>query len=135
MCGDNLRLQKYIFNLWYVLHVASTQQLYWWIHNGTNDSEEFAYDIEMACALGYLRVGHIVTLDNAIIHSDKDNKHLEEWLWWLVGVFVLWLPTRSPEWNPDSYRLSYGQTPVSELRSGTIYGSLSGKLFMIINHC
>jgi hypothetical protein len=58
----------------------TTTQLYWHIHNGTNDSEEFAYDIERACALGYLQTGHILTLNNAIIHSSKDNKHLEEWL-------------------------------------------------------
>ena len=47
------------------------------------------YDIERACALGYLLAGHILTFENAIIHSGKDNKHLEEWLWRSVGVFVL----------------------------------------------
>lgn len=75
--------------------------LYWRIHNGRNDADEFSYDVETACCSGYLRAGDVLVLDNAIIHSGKDNKHLEEFLWREFGVMVLFLPTRAPEWNPQ----------------------------------
>jgi hypothetical protein len=78
-----------------------TAPLYWRIHTGNNDSDEFSYDIESAIVIGYLRGGHVLVIDNAIIHSGRDNKVLEEWLWKEFGVFVLWLPTRAPEWNPQ----------------------------------
>lgn len=58
-----------------------TPPLYWRIHNRNNDAEEFAYDIDCACCSGYLRAGNVLVLDNAIIHSGKDNKYLEDFIW------------------------------------------------------
>ena len=52
----------------------SSPALYWRIHDGSNDSEEFSYDVERACQLGYLRHGDALVLDNAAIHTGKDNK-------------------------------------------------------------
>ena len=78
-----------------------TPALYWRIHDGNNDSEEFSYDIEHACQLGYLRQGDVLVLDNAAINTGRDNKYLEDFIWNEFGVFILFLPTRSPEWNPQ----------------------------------
>ena len=78
-----------------------TPPLYWRIHDGKNDADEFSFDVETACCAGYLRAGDVLILDNAIIHSGKDNKYLEEFLWREFEVMVLFLPTRAPEWNPQ----------------------------------
>jgi hypothetical protein len=58
-----------------------TALLYWRIHTGINDSDEFSCDIESAIVIWYLRGAHVLVLDNAIIHSGWDNNVLEEWLW------------------------------------------------------
>jgi hypothetical protein len=79
----------------------STDALYWRIHDGPNDSTEFAYDIEQACIKGYLRADDVLVLDNAAIHNGKDNKYLEDFVWNTFRVFILFLPTRAPEWNPQ----------------------------------
>lgn len=49
--------------------------LYWRIHDGNNDADEFSYDVETACIIGYLRQGVVLVLDNAAIHSGRDNKY------------------------------------------------------------
>ena len=60
-----------------------TPPLYWRIHDGHNDSSEFSYDVEKACVMGYLRQGDVLVfdLDNAAIHSVKDSKYLEDFVW------------------------------------------------------
>ena len=58
-----------------------TPPLYWRIHDEHNDSTEFSYDVEKACVMGYLRQADVLVLDNAAIHSGKDNKYLEEFIW------------------------------------------------------
>jgi hypothetical protein len=30
-----------------------------------------------------------------------ENRYLESWLWSRFCIFLLFLPTRSPEWNPQ----------------------------------
>lgn len=70
------------------------------IHEGNNDAEQFAHDIEMALACGFLKAWDVLVLDNAAYHRGKDNCVLEEWLWEYHGVFLLYMPARSPEWNP-----------------------------------
>jgi hypothetical protein len=79
----------------------ATPALYWRIHTGPNDSVEFSYDVERACCFGYLRAGDVLVLDNAAIHTGKDNKYLEDFVWSNFEVYILFLPTRSPEWNPQ----------------------------------
>lgn len=37
----------------------------------------------------------------AAIHSGRDNKYLEDYIWERFGVWILFLPTRAPEWNPQ----------------------------------
>ena len=68
-----------------------------------------------------MKGGDILVLDNASIHAHGANTHLEEWLWVNFGIFVLFLPTRTPEWNPTELvwrmlvqRLKY--YPISTVR-------------------
>ena len=70
------------------------------IRKETNDAVQFKRDIEEAIATGFLLSGDVVVLDNATIHTGGDNYILVEWLWEYFGIFVLFLPTRTPEWNP-----------------------------------
>jgi transposase len=42
-----------------------------------------------------------LVLDNAAIHNGRDNKYLEDFVWKKFEVFILFLPTRASEWNPQ----------------------------------
>lgn len=64
------------------------------------DAELFSLEIESAIAHRYLQAGDVLILDNAANHTGKDNTVLEEWLWTEHMVLVLFLPARTPEWNP-----------------------------------
>ena len=66
----------------------------------TVDADLFALEIEAALASGSLRPGDILVADNAANHKGKDNTVLEDWLWEYHRIFVLFLPARTPEWNP-----------------------------------
>ena len=74
--------------------------LYFRIHEGTNDSFEFGADLELAVEIGFLRPGDFLILDNAAIHSQGDNDDLQHHMWHQYGVFIVFLPPRTPEWNP-----------------------------------
>jgi transposase len=41
----------------------------------------------------------ILVLDNVSIHGKGNNTYLKDSLWESFGIFVVFLPTRSPEWN------------------------------------
>ena len=60
----------------------------------------FFDDILETITDGFLVEGDILVLDNAPIHTGRDNEELAEWLWSRYGVFLSFLPTRSPELNP-----------------------------------
>ena len=70
------------------------------IHEGNNNAEQFAQDVEEAIACGYIRPGDILVLDNAAYHTGRGNNVIEEWLWDNHGILLIFLPPRSPEWNP-----------------------------------
>lgn len=70
------------------------------VHDGTNGADEFALQLEQACHSGFFHCGDILVLDNCVIHIGGENTVLEEWMWDTFGVFLLFLPPRSPEWNP-----------------------------------
>jgi transposase len=70
------------------------------ITDTTVDADLFSAEIEESIAMSWLRPGDVLVLDNAAIHKGKDNSVLEEWLWKYHSVLVLFLPARSPEWNP-----------------------------------
>ena len=61
---------------------------------------QFKADVKVAIALGFLRAGNVLVLDNVAYHCGKENKHLAEWRWRFFGIQILFLPTRTPEWNP-----------------------------------
>jgi hypothetical protein len=71
-----------------------------YVTDGTNDSLAFSMALEQTIMKGFLRRGDILVLDNASIHRFKENVDLEEWLHTTFGIFLLFLPTRSPELNP-----------------------------------
>ncbi len=70
------------------------------ITDTTVDADLFSLEIKLAIAHRYLQAGDILILDNAANHTGKDNTKLEEWLWTKHMVLVLFLPARSPDWNP-----------------------------------
>ena len=82
------------------IDVGTDDAVFFRIHNGSNDAESFSMDIEMAVACRFLKGGDVLVLDNASIHDKGENEGLADWLWHRFGIFVLMLPTRTPEWNP-----------------------------------
>jgi len=70
------------------------------IHDEINTATEFSVQVELAMSSGFFYPGDVMVLDNATIHSGGENSVLEDWLWDRFGVFVLFLPARSPEFNP-----------------------------------
>lgn len=70
------------------------------ISQGINDAENFAIQVELAVVLGWLLPYDVLVLDNAAIHTGGENSNLGDWLWDNFRIFVLFLPARTPEWNP-----------------------------------
>ena len=70
------------------------------IHDNKNDAHEFGIFIEAALEAGFLMNWDVLVIDNARYHDGGDNKYLAEWLWDDYRILVLFLPTRTPEWNP-----------------------------------
>ena len=70
------------------------------ITEATVDTDLFSLEIKASIASGFLRAGDILVLDNATNHTGKSNTVLENWLWEDYEVFALYLPARTPEWNP-----------------------------------
>jgi hypothetical protein len=70
------------------------------ITESTVDAELFAMEMEDAVASGFLRPGDVLVMDNAANHTGKENTVLEDWLWNDHSIFALFLPARTPEWNP-----------------------------------
>ncbi len=51
-------------------------------------------------ASGFLQSNDVLVMDNAANHTGKENMVLEDWLWNEHSIFALFLPARTPEWNP-----------------------------------
>ena len=77
-----------------------TYPVYYTIHDGINDSTSFSIHTEKSINAGFLQAGDVLVLDNARIHNGGENDCLEDWLYSFHGIYVLWLPTYSPEFNP-----------------------------------
>ena len=98
-----------------------TNLIWYRIHNETNDSEQFLLDVEAAVADGFLRRGDVLVLDNVSYHSKRKCAILEDWLWKRFDIFVLFLPPRTPEWNPiellwNNLVRNLGTYPLSVIR-------------------
>ena len=70
------------------------------ITESTVDAELFAMEMEDAVASGFLQPGNVLVMDNAANYTGKENTILEDWLWNDHSKFALFLPARTPEWNP-----------------------------------
>ena len=77
-----------------------TTPMWFRIHRANNNAEQFKADVEGAIASGFLGKRDILVLDNAAYHTGKQNRTLADWLWTKQGIYALFLPARTPEWNP-----------------------------------
>ena len=98
-----------------------TIHIWYRIRDGTNDSEMFLSDVEAAIRDGFLRRRDVLVLDNVSYHSKKHAAVLADWLWKRFSIFVLFLPPRTPEWNPIELLWAYltkrlGTYPLSVIR-------------------
>jgi hypothetical protein len=73
------------------------------ITESTVDAELFALEIEDAVASQFLWPGDVLVMDNATNHTGKENTVLEDWLWEEHSIFALFLPARTPGWNPIEF--------------------------------
>ena len=70
------------------------------IHKEKNDSYEFGEYINLAISSGFLITWDILIADNAAYHFGGINSTLICYLWEYHRILVLFLPARTPEWNP-----------------------------------
>jgi len=70
------------------------------MHESTNDATMFSEAVEQAVKNKLLLPFDILVLDNATYHHHGDSASLEDWLWCNFKIYLLFLPTRSPELNP-----------------------------------
>ena len=70
------------------------------ITQGNNNADNFALQVQLAVASGFLKPYDVLVLDRAAIHTGGQNASLKELLWDEYRIFILLLPARTPEWNP-----------------------------------
>ena len=98
-----------------------TNPIWYRIRAVTNDSEMFVSDVEAAIRDGFLRRRDVLVLDNVAYHSKSNAAVLADWLWNKFTIFVLFLPPRTPEWNPIKLLWAYltnklGKYPLTIIR-------------------
>jgi hypothetical protein len=64
------------------------------------DAELFALEVKDAIVSRFLRAGDVLVMDNAGNHTGKEKIVLEDWWWEEHSIFPLFLPARTPKWNP-----------------------------------
>ena len=74
--------------------------MWYHIRDATNNSGMFLSDIEEVIMDGFLRRRDVLVLDNVAYHNKKAAAVLADWSWDRFEIFVLFLPPRTPEWNP-----------------------------------
>ena len=72
----------------------------YYIHRGRNTSEYFVDAIKQSIRKGFLKEYDTLILDNASIHRFGAARKFCDWLCTNHHIFLLFLPTRSPELNP-----------------------------------
>ena len=83
------------------INPRTTRKAVWCsLHECINDADNFALELEYAIQDDFFQGGDVLVLDNAAIHTGKENTVLEDYLWETYGIFLLFLPARAPEWNP-----------------------------------
>jgi transposase len=74
--------------------------LFIYCHDGSNDAAVFCDFVIQNLSCGFLQPGDFLVLDNASIHHFQELTGLDAYLWNYHGIFLQFLPTRSPELNP-----------------------------------
>jgi transposase len=70
------------------------------VHDGSNNAAVFCDFVIQNLSCGFLLPGDFLILDNASIHNFQESTGLDAYLWNYHGIFLQFLPTRSPELNP-----------------------------------
>ena len=100
--------------------------------NGT--AESFMHFIKLLIAKDWLVHGDVICLDNARIHTGGDATHLEELLWNFevrgrpLHIYVVWLPTRSPELNPIEFIFHILASRIKRLRCNLSAGPVDNEV-------
>lgn len=94
-----------------------TQPFGFVMRNGTIGFNEFQDAVFEAGAIGILRWGDVLVLDNKAIHRHKDFSLLEDVLLEL-GIFIMFMPTGSPDLNPMKSMWRLVETRKRMLRVG-----------------
>jgi hypothetical protein len=102
-----------------------TNALWYRIRRESNDSAAFLDDVIEAIVDGFLVEGDVLVLDNATIHTGKENDAMADWSWERHGIFFAFLPTRSPELNPIELVWNY---LVQKLRSYPLEGRMPRRM-------
>jgi len=79
----------------------ATPAAYCTIHDGINDAEMIGIQFEQAIQEGAVVPGDILATDNAPVHTGGENTVLAEYLWKKYAIYLVFLPARAPEWNPQ----------------------------------
>jgi hypothetical protein len=70
------------------------------VHDVSNNAAVFCDFVVQNLSSGFLQPGDFLVLDNALIHYFQEATGLDSYLWNYHGIFIQFLPTRSPELNP-----------------------------------
>ena len=70
------------------------------IHSNNKDQYDF-FDFIMECVdNNFVREYDVIVGDRAPYHTGGINKHLEDIMCDNYHILLIWLPARTPEWNP-----------------------------------
>ena len=115
--------------------------IFYSIHDGTNDSTEFQATLLLAIEANWFHHGDILVLDNATIHYGGANSEIEDWLWDMFQIIVLFLPPRSPElnpielvWNTLVQRLNLVELPVMRSIGSNSVAIMSEEILQGMSH-
>ena len=102
-------------NTYKILGMSSIDKLipcnfYYKIHSNNDDQYEFVDFIFECIENIFIREYDVVIGDRAPYHTGGINKYLEDILWENHHILLLWLPARTPEWNPVELMWSLLQT-------------------------
>jgi hypothetical protein len=70
------------------------------VHDGSNNAAVLCDLVIQNLSCGSLQPGDSLVLDNASIHHFQESTGLDAYIWNYHGIFLQFLPTRSPELNP-----------------------------------
>jgi hypothetical protein len=78
---------------------ASCENFSFIVHDGSNNADVFCDFVIQNLSCGFLQPVDFLVLDNTSIHHYQESTGLDAYLWNYHGIFLQFLPTRSPELN------------------------------------